>query len=244
MNRGPGGQQPKMHNTIIPATGQPQSMVYSADTSGVNNKDCPLAGQAKGMKQVLLEWGLLEELSANSPNGKPVGVCSQCKLSQEARDKAAKAAKARREEADGVGMEGLADRYECAAEVEDLECARNCCMQRVLSLQPDFMNKKPLLQLVIEKAGHKCLFLPKFHCELNPIEMVWGQTKRSKSWTDILYCKSVITQFANCFSGFRELTDGTFSCAKKLVPESLDHVSISNIWKYFHHCYRYMDAYR
>jgi hypothetical protein len=62
-------------------------------------------------------------------------------------------------------------------EVEDLECPWDCCMQRVLSLQPDFQAEKPLLQLVIEQAGHKCLFLPKFHCELNPIEMVWGQAK-------------------------------------------------------------------
>ena len=32
--------------------------------------------------------------------------------------------------------------------------------------------------MVIEKAGHKCLFLPKFHCELNPIKMVWDQAKQ------------------------------------------------------------------
>ena len=60
-------------------------------------------------------------------------------------------------------------------------------MQCVLFLQPDFVNEKPLLQLVIEKAGHKCLFHPKFHCELNPIEMVWGQTKRSESVSESNY---------------------------------------------------------
>jgi transposase len=36
------------------------------------------------------------------------------------------------------------------------------------------------LQVLIEKRGHICLFLPKFHCELNPIEMVWAQIKRRK----------------------------------------------------------------
>ena len=25
--------------------------------------------------------------------------------------------------------------------------------------------------------GHKVMFLPKFHCELNPTEWVWGQAK-------------------------------------------------------------------
>jgi len=85
MNHGLGGQQPKMHNTIIPTTGQPQSMVYPADTPGFDNKNHLLVGQAKGMEQVLLERGLLEELSTKSPNHKPVGVCShkaehECRL--------------------------------------------------------------------------------------------------------------------------------------------------------------------
>jgi len=53
-------------------------------------------------------------------------------------------------------------------------------MQRMLSMEQDFHNEKPLLQIVIERAGHKCIFLPKFHCELNPIEMVWDQGKRGE----------------------------------------------------------------
>ncbi|KIK50164.1 hypothetical protein GYMLUDRAFT_183137, partial [Collybiopsis luxurians FD-317 M1] len=55
--------------------------------------------------------------------------------------------------------------------------------------------------------GHKCFFLPKFHCEFNPIEMVWGQAKRR----------------------FREMADGTFPRTKVLVPERLDKVSAQNI---------------
>ena len=46
-----------------------------------------------------------------------------------------------------------------------------CCMCKVLSLQADFQAEIPWLQQVIEAAGHKCYFLPKFHCEVNPIEM-------------------------------------------------------------------------
>ena len=48
----------------------------------------------------------------------------------------------------------------------------DCCMARLLSKQDDFINQESMLESLIKQAGHKCLFLPKFHCELNPIEMV------------------------------------------------------------------------
>lgn len=60
-----------------------------------------------------------------------------------------------------------------------------CCMEKCLSNQDDFLNEKPLLQLVIEEAGHICLFLPKFHCELNPIEMYWGFGKQSEQFRNV-----------------------------------------------------------
>ncbi|EIW84166.1 hypothetical protein CONPUDRAFT_50444, partial [Coniophora puteana RWD-64-598 SS2] len=52
-----------------------------------------------------------------------------------------------------------------------------CCMIQVLLLQEDFCNEKPMPQTYIKKQGHVCLFLPKFHCELNPKEMVWTYAK-------------------------------------------------------------------
>jgi transposase len=45
-------------------------------------------------------------------------------------------------------------------------------MARLLSQQEDFVNEPSMLETVINEAGRECLFLPKFHCELNPIEMV------------------------------------------------------------------------
>jgi hypothetical protein len=104
-----------------------------------------------------------------------------------ARDKVAKEAKAREDEAEGSGDALLADRSISEWEDVDLTRSKTCCMRRVLSLQPDFVMEKPLLQVIIEKAGHKCLFLPKFHCELNPIEMVWGQAKRCEWYSCLLY---------------------------------------------------------
>jgi hypothetical protein len=47
-----------------------------------------------------------------------------------------------------------------------------CCMARLLSQQDDFKNQISMLEALIQDAGHLCIFLPKFHCELNPIEMV------------------------------------------------------------------------
>jgi hypothetical protein len=50
--------------------------------------------------------------------------------------------------------------------------SQRCCMARLLSQQDDFMNQVSMLETLIKEAGHECIFLPKFHCELNPIEMV------------------------------------------------------------------------
>ncbi len=52
-----------------------------------------------------------------------------------------------------------------------------CCMYRVLALQEDFQTEKPFVQSIIEMARHVSLFLPRFHCELNAIEMLWGYAK-------------------------------------------------------------------
>ena len=49
----------------------------------------------------------------------------------------------------------------------------NCCMAQLLSKQDDFQLQQLLLKTKITKRRHYCVFLPKFHCELNPIEMVF-----------------------------------------------------------------------
>ena len=63
-----------------------------------------------------------------------------------------------------------------------LNCKENCpkadcCARAILSAQPDFVNERNWLQTVVEERGHSQIFLPKFHCELNFIEMVRGYTK-------------------------------------------------------------------
>ena len=50
--------------------------------------------------------------------------------------------------------------------------SQNCCKARLLSQQEDFVSQESMVETLIKGAGHECIFLPKFHCELNPNEMV------------------------------------------------------------------------
>jgi hypothetical protein len=47
----------------------------------------------------------------------------------------------------------------------------NCCMAHLFSKQDDFYLQISLLEQKITLKGHLCVFLPKFYCELNPIEI-------------------------------------------------------------------------
>jgi hypothetical protein len=53
-----------------------------------------------------------------------------------------------------------------------------CCIQCILFNQPHFAAVKSSLKDMCVEFHCTVLFLPKFHCELNPIEMVWGYAKR------------------------------------------------------------------
>ena len=39
-------------------------------------------------------------------------------------------------------------------------------------LLQDFQDRTTILENEVHQRGHLCVFLPKFHCELNPIEHV------------------------------------------------------------------------
>lgn len=181
MNVNPGGKQKLLRDTIIPLNnpppqpgkadtrGMPQSMIFSQD-----HPDEKLRGIAKGMKEVLCEresvWDEFEKRCK-----KVVGKCKACTTSQIKKD-----AERRVAEAEAMGQESSLTDAEVAEANSTVPLAPPdewCCAYRVLSLQDDFVNEKPLLQHYLEGRGHVCLFLPKFHCELNPIEMLWGYAK-------------------------------------------------------------------
>ena len=63
---------------------------------------------------------------------------------------------------------------------------KDCCMAWLLSNQDDFKNQVSMLEELVKRKGHKIIFLPKFHCELNPIEMVHSR----------FFQVAILTQFA------------------------------------------------
>jgi hypothetical protein len=52
-----------------------------------------------------------------------------------------------------------------------------CCATYVLSQEADFLEQKEWLSEVVEAAGFEIIYFPKYHCELNFIEMIWGWIK-------------------------------------------------------------------
>ncbi len=46
----------------------------------------------------------------------------------------------------------------------------NCYARRILENQPDFLEQECEIVAICREVGHLCLFLPKYHCELNIIE--------------------------------------------------------------------------
>lgn len=66
------------------------------------------------------------------------------------------------------------------AECSGFKCVRgetDCCCQRLMFSQPDFVAQRSQLDEYITSRGHICDFYPKFHCELNFIEQYWGAVK-------------------------------------------------------------------
>lgn len=97
-----------------------------------------------------------------------------------------------------------------------------CCARKILAAERDFVEQKCRLQEEVERRGHIALFYPKFHCELNFIEMYWGNAKKHA----------------------RDNCDYSFPGLRKTVPEALASVPNSSINRYFNLSLRIMEAYR
>ncbi|KXN86108.1 hypothetical protein AN958_10475 [Leucoagaricus sp. SymC.cos] len=89
----------------------------------------------------------------------------------------------------------------------------DCCMAQMLSRQEDFANQISMLEKVIHDAGHKCIFLPKFH--------YWG-------W---------------CKYRYRQASKKTFEDAKKAAHEAFDSCPTDVIRCFINRSWRFMSAY-
>jgi hypothetical protein len=141
MNVNPGGKVPEMHHMIIPLDnphghgGEIQKMMFNAHLPEVHPYK-QFEGLPKGMKVILAECGYTKD-----GNGKNlIGDCKACK-----------ALKSRKPHLDGASAdEGdmFGDDGNDTDEETD-EHAVDCCIRRLLSLQPDFAAEKSQLELVV-----------------------------------------------------------------------------------------------
>ncbi|RKO93975.1 hypothetical protein BDK51DRAFT_24041, partial [Blyttiomyces helicus] len=98
-----------------------------------------------------------------------------------------------------------------------------CCANKVMAAEHDFLGEKSTLEAMVTKSDHKCILLPKFHCELNPIEMYWGAAKRR----------------------LRDSTPPvTFAAFQESVSEALASVPVQHIRKWYRLASRLNDNYR
>ncbi len=95
-------------------------------------------------------------------------------------------------------------------------------MRKLLSDMKDFKEQKSLVEELILSKGHLFSFLPKFHCELNPIERCWC---RAKQYT-------------------RQHANGSIIRLRRIVREGLESVTLDLIQKYYATCRDYERAYR
>jgi len=129
----------------------PPHVLHKAGTIGASGATgASLIGHSKGIKQVLLERQLVD------PTTKLKGACTA-------------AGKAKRKtvmgEA-GIGKGGSVDVPKHAGWTGGTAC----CLEFLLSEQDDFKEQQNAIQELIISRGHHCIFLPKYHPELNFIE--------------------------------------------------------------------------
>ena len=105
-------------------------------------------------------------------------------------------------------------KFECPSSYPSESIA--CCCRRLLYNEPDFAGVESILEAHCKKSGFQVIFLPKFHCELNPIEQCWG------------YAKYEYRQYP--------LTTGkgTEAALERNVVKALNTVPLESIRKYAH----------
>ena len=78
-----------------------------------------------------------------------------------------------------VTEDGIAKGLKMVLEERNVDISKKNKKQMIEELEKhdDFVSEMPMIEDYIRSRGHNCMFFPKFHCELNPIERVWGQAE-------------------------------------------------------------------
>jgi len=99
-----------------------------------------------------------------------------------------------------------------------------CCLTFLLSEQGDFKEQQNAIQELVVSRGHFCIFLTKYHPELNFIERYWSRVK----WYARKEC------------------DGTIAGLKKTTDEALIKVVCDRalIRRYSRAAWRWVGAYQ
>ncbi|KAA8904277.1 hypothetical protein FN846DRAFT_984801 [Sphaerosporella brunnea] len=93
---------------------------------------------------------------------------------------------------------------------------RTCCAAAILSAQPDFKGQRSRIEEIVEDAGHLGMFHPTYHRELNWIGYYCGACNEST----------------------------TTALSLEAVPEALESVKPSLLFKYWRRTPRIIQAYR
>jgi len=102
-----------------------------------------------------------------------------------------------------------------------LDGSLSCCARKIMANQPDFLEQRSNLTITVEAAGHLADFYPKYHCETNFIERVWGEAKRIAR--------------KDCLFNFAKMAEQ--------VPDIIRNVPLEHIRRYHRRAWRYIDAY-
>ena len=97
-----------------------------------------------------------------------------------------------------------------------------CYLAYILSNYKDFFEEKSQIKELITEREYKAIFLLKFHCEINLIEIYWGYSK----------------------TRFRQVKKVSFPDAKVKVVEALEACSIKTIRRFCNRTFRWIDAYQ
>jgi hypothetical protein len=135
----------------------------------------------------------------------------------------------------GFDVEKLRAKCKPVCPIESLDC----CMARLLSQQDDVKNQVSMLEALITSHGHHCIFLPKFHCELNPIEMVCF---KGFAW-DADH-SNILQYWGWVKYRYREEEKAKFEDAKAAALKWLNACPDEVIRRFINRSWRFMDAYR